>query len=243
MNRSALALTAGLVCLGLVSCGGGGSSGKSTGTTAESSTSESVPGPAASGPQAKAQAVLFQMSDFPPGWTSTPHQADTSSKDDERKLRACVGLPPKSSTSNDLNSPDFKMGDSEADSSSTVVGSEQKATEEINALGDPKAVPCLRDSLVRTMQAQMAKGPGGATIGDVTLSPTDVGQNGDRTVAFQVVVPVTVQNQTITLTLDLVLIRIGQVGITDTFIGTGQPFDRQIEQQLLTKSTQRATAA
>jgi hypothetical protein len=235
MNRSALTCAAGLLCLGLASCGGGGSSGKSTGTTAGSSTSQAA--------QAKAQAALFQMSDLPPGWTSTPHQTDTSSKDDERKLRACVGLPPKTSTSNDLNSPDFKMGDQlEADSSASVVGSEQEATQEINALAGPKAVSCLRDSLVRTIQAQTAKGSSGATVGDVTLNPLNTAQYGDRSVAFQAAVPVTVQNQTVTVTLDLVLIRIAQVGITDTFIGTGQPFDTQLEQQLLTKSTQRASS-
>jgi hypothetical protein len=44
----------------------------------------------------------------------------------------------------------------------------------------------------------------------------NVAQYGDRSVAFQVLIPVTVQNQTVNVTIDLVLIKTGQVGITDT---------------------------
>jgi hypothetical protein len=95
---------------------------------------------------------------------------------------------------------------------------------------------------VRTIQTQLAEGSSGATVGDVTLNPMNVAPYGDRSVAFQVLIPVTVQNQTVNVTIDLVLIKTGQVGITDTFIGTGQPFDSTLEQQLLTKSTQRASS-
>jgi hypothetical protein len=234
MRRSALVVTVGLAVAGLAACG---SSSRSAASRPASTTTPQ----ASLSADAKARAALVVLSDLPAGWTSTPHQSDPSSPSEDRQLKECAGVQLNSTSSQDINSPDFHSGDQfEVDSSASVATSAQAAAQELKAIKEPHFVSCLQTVLASVVRSQSGSSDG-VTVGQVTVEPLSIGVHGDDTAGFHVLIPVTVQGRSMTFFMDLALVRIGRVELSDTFIGIGQPFDTALEQQLLTKADTRLT--
>lgn len=235
-RRWALVLTAGFLTAGMAACGGSSSKGSSPSTTASGA------GSTAATDQAEARAALLVVSDFPAGWTPTPHKSNGSSSDGSTQLRQCAGEPANEADTVESHSPDFKMGDQlEVDSSTNIKASAAVAERALAGIKGPRFIPCAKAEFEKIVRDEAAGQQ--ATVGALSFTPLDIGHHGDGEAGFRIAVPLTAQGQTITLTLDLALVRSGAVERTYSFVGTGAVFDPALEQALLDKADARVAAA
>ena len=196
--------------------------------------------------KATARAIALRISDFPAGWTSTPHQ---ESKDDPgmgKQFSDCMGLPVDKliPDSESVDSPDFHTGsgaDEKEVQNSVGIGSADDVDKAFDILASDKLPQCFKEAL----DASLKKQPGleNATVGAAKVEPLSVGEFGEKTIAYRVSVTVSARGISLDVYIDFVFIKVGNVGIMLSTQSLSQPFDNDLRTQLLNAVVDRAKAA
>jgi hypothetical protein len=206
---------------------------------AGATTTRPVAGSTAAADGARAARLVFQQSDFPQGWSSTPPPAETDKdKAEQRQLETCIGL-----SHDDAHTADVK-GNSYSQSQSANVSSEAKIVKDTAvyqqdsaAASGPKLQPCIKDYI--TAQATDSTGHAPTSVETASLATK---KYGDSTVGVRATVRETVSGIPITAYLDLIFMGSKRAEVSAVFFSLSQPFDSATESSLLGKLGARLTA-
>jgi hypothetical protein len=197
--------------------------------------------------KATARTIALRLSDFPSGWTSTPHRESSSEgKNIDRQLSECLGLPADKliPDSQSADSPDFQTGkrlDEQEVQNSIGIASEADVAKAFDVLGSDKLPQCFRDAIETSLKQQ--QGLENATVGTPKIEPLSVGDFGEKTIAYRITINVEVQGIALDVYVDFVLIKVGRVGIFLSTQTLSNPFDDDLRTQLLNAVVDRAKAA
>ena len=182
-----------------------------------------------------AEKLVLQQADLP-SWPATPHVDDPREDDFGKQLAACVGAPPPdTSTSAEVDGPDFSMGDAEVSSSASFDRTLELAQQDLAALKSAELPECVKSFAVQELRAALAEQTPGASLSSVSFDPRTVAHFGDATVGFRLVATIKVQGQTIKAYQDLVFLVKGRAGVAAAFSNVGRPFDEALETLLIDK--------
>ncbi len=220
-----------LVSVVAASCGNSNNAVQSTTTsTTTQSTGQNV-----EADKAAAQAASLKLSDFPAGWTSQPPSSSSSSQDITAQLAKCLGVnqadltkPPAS-----YDSPTFSESGSN-NSASSNVGYRATASDEQSAfdiVSGPKVPSCLTTAVAAVVNEAIQHPsnpsdtlPAGAQVGTTTVSPMSFPQFGDKSIAYQVKVPISYSGLSIDAYVDVIYSIKGRAGVSMEFEGVTDPF-------------------
>lgn len=246
-------LSAGLLgivlVLGVVACG---SSSKSSGSAATTTTTvKSSQNIAAD--QAAAETASLKLSDFPAGWTSSPSSSDSGGNDNQVKAQVakCLGVPETSLSEApvSVDSPDFS--DSNNDTVSSTVNYRATAAEQdtsFNLFSGPNLPNCLGiafsaaiDEEIKHPSSPASTLPAGVTLGQPTVSPMSFPQFGDKSVAYQVDIPIKYSGLNIDALVDFIFAVKGRAAANMSFESTGTAFPTDQEQHYTALVVNRLT--
>jgi hypothetical protein len=251
------AVVVAIVGLLLAACGGGGSSASSASPSSATSSDQRTAEQRAAD-QKTAEAVIFKLSDFPPGWESQPQ--DSSSTPSELKTAAtkfgqCLHVDPalvtnvSDSSKTKADSDTFTDShDLQVDSKATVEPSPEAAMQGLTAFQQPDARGCLKDFFDATLSYVLAHPksgqqlPKGVTIGNIEVGQVNLPGIHGEAVAYRLTIPVTA-GISIKLFIDFVLAVNGRTGMTLTYQNIGDPFPQDMEVQLSNTVIDRAPAS
>jgi hypothetical protein len=212
------------------SCGGGGNEAQGPETvtvvTTQGATTEAgATEPSLSEDQAEALAASMnlRLTDFPAGWRATPSE----------ESEGCAGIQKLTERYDVLahvDSKDFAKGDNtEASSSAGLFNDEATARDALNYLESAAQSEELRDCLNDFFREQAE---GDVTFGDVSVGQLSFPRLGDRSSAWEIVVPVKTQGLSVTAYIDFVYIveenALARVAFSDVL----SPFDEQLRENL-----------
>jgi hypothetical protein len=218
-----------VVLLFVAGCGGGSEESASTEVKTETvtgatPTAATTTGITDSQAKAAAESMLLRLKDFPTGW-----RADAPG--DEEGCAGIEKLRDRYIVLAKAESDDFARGDStEAASSAGIFGDEAQARDALNYLEgsvqSERFRDCLNDSLRKDARL-------GVTFGDVRVGQASFPALGDRSSAWEIVVPFETQGISESAYIDAVFIRrgtaLGIVFFSDVF----SPFDEQMREHLV----------
>jgi hypothetical protein len=226
-----------LVGLTLAACGGSGGSATDTGTgtpTAATTTAGTTTGATKDEAQQLANSMLLRLSDFPAGWRATP------SEDQE----GCSGIDKLTERYDVLakaDSKDFATGDTtEASSSAGFFHDEAMAREALNYLEAAIQSKSLRDCLSDALRKDAEEG---VTFGDIQVGQVSFPKLGDRSSAWEIVIPAKSQGFSFTAYIDgIYVIRSSALSVV-LFSDVLEPFDVQERERLARLVDERMDAA
>jgi hypothetical protein len=187
--------------------------------------------------KAAAEAASLKLADFPAGWTSQPSSSSTATNNDEKMkadLYKCLGVTEASMTHSpaSYDSPDF--ADSDDHTASSTVGYRATSADQQKAfepLSDPKFSGCLSSTFAALMDEAIKHPtdtkdtiPEGVTLGKTTVSPMSFPQFGDKSVAYQVEIPISYKGLDFNEFLGAVFAIKGRADVSMTFESSGDPF-------------------
>jgi hypothetical protein len=237
MTWPRLVVAAVAIMVGAAGCGSASKSPTTQGAgTTTGLTTTSGPAQDIAADKAAADAASLKLTDFPPGWTSTPSSSGPDVPNVDTELTKCLGVSradfPKSSPAKS-ESPDFS--DSNNNTVSSAVGYQPEASRVQRALAlfsDPKAPACLTTAVASIIDYSIhhpAKPsdtlPSGVTVGSATVAQMSFPAYGDKDAAYRVTVPVSIKSLTISFYLDLIVVGKGRADVEMFFQGIGTPFD------------------
>ena len=219
------------------SCGSNGStsSNHSAQSTTTSSTAQST-GQNVGADKAAAQAASLTLSDFPAGWTSKPPSNNSNpSQDISAQLAKCLGVSQAelSKAPARYDSPDFSDSRSNDTASNTVSYRATAADNQSSfaVVSSPKVPGCLTTAVGAVIDQAIAHPtnpsdtlPAGASIGTATVSQMSFPQFGDKSVAYQLKVPISYQSLSIDAYVDVIYAMKGRAGVSMFFEGVDTPF-------------------
>jgi hypothetical protein len=226
----------------VVGCGGGETSpsdqGSNTGRSDHGSNASVYVRDIQPGAQQRADAMMLQLADLPAEWTSSA--SDPSDEQTNENFLRCIGVDFTDLTEiGDADSKDFKQGDASQVSSN---GSIFKTDAEAKTAGDryaaaltgPKAADCFEGQL----HNQLEKDPdtaGKVKIGDIELGELNVTPpSGIRKYrAVRVRIAIEVQNISIDLFADDVVMQQGDAVVEVTTTAHYAPLDSTLRDQLV----------
>ena len=217
--------TAVVAALALGACGGGGGGGTKKAEPASDKTA--------------AEKITLKPADFPSGWTSTPHQASPDSDANNARFAQCIGRPdPKTLQTADVNSPDFKQGQTtQASSEVTFVRTEADAKDDLAALQTGKGPDCIKQLLQAAIGPEL---PAGATTADVRVEQLQFPTLKDGTAAFRLSFTIGTAGLNVPVYADVIFFRAGRAEIALASFNAGTPFDSKLEEALAKKMADRA---
>jgi hypothetical protein len=235
-------LAAALVVL-LPACGGGGDDAAQPPAPPASSTSTAGPAtdtapaaPRLSTSEATriANAMLLRLSDFPTGWRAGPA--------DEEEGCAGVGkLSDRYDVLAKAKSKDFASGNAtSASSSAGVVADSETARAALNYLEASIQSDAFRDCLNDYLGEQNDED---VTFGKVEIAQVSFPVLGDRSSAWEVVVPVEARGLSVTAYVDVVYIRARSALSVIVFSDVFSPFDTEMRERLARAVAKRMDAA
>jgi hypothetical protein len=208
----------------LAACSSGGSnSGKAASPAAD---------------RAAAAKINLKQTDFPKGWTSSPHQVSPQEAATLQQLTQCVGIAdqPGHTTATD-RSPDFSAGQATtANSLVTFAKTDADASADLAAFQSGKVPDCLKQTVIALAQQQLP----GAKPGDLAVRQLQFPRLKDGTAAYQASFTVPVAGTNLTVYADFIYFRAGRAEPTLLTINAGSPFDSKLEQDLAKKMASRA---
>ena len=213
-------------------CGGGSTNSAQSTTT---STSAQSTGQNVEADNAAAKEASLTLSDFPAGWTSKPPSNSSPSQDLAALLAKCLGVSQADLTKPPAfyESPDFSESSSNITASSTVgyraSASDQSSSFAIfsgSNLPDclSKAVGEALDDAIKHPTNPSDTLPAGAQVGTTTVSPMSFPQFGDKSIAYQVKVPVSYSGLNIDVYEDIIFSIKGRADAAMSFEGVTDPF-------------------
>jgi hypothetical protein len=199
-----------------------------------------------------AEELNLTLRDFPAGWEAMPPDGDED--DDERvwsDLADCMGVEaaefdqdnPKS------ESPSFSNADDEEVTSEVAfTATRDDAIHSIEMMQRDEMPGCyakeiealLRDNLLNPSEGQEV--PDDLEMGKPTVNPMSFAQLGDDSLAYRVTLPLSASGIDADLYVDIVVVRVGRVGVTMTFQSVFTPFDPGQAEELLRAVVDRIPA-
>jgi hypothetical protein len=229
MRRSALAALVIVLALAVCACGGNKKPG-----TAGMDTSAAD--------RAKAQQLVLNASDMPPGWTGVPPSPDPEGDVQSKALAACAGaVDPSVATSAEVEGQSFSKDTADVSSDVTIVKTTQHAQTDLAAITGPAFESCAEDAASDLLKAQFERS--GATLESFSFDPISTERYGDATNAFRLATTVATGDQRATLYVDLIFILKGRAEVTVSFTNVGKPFDEALKRSLLAKMGAKLAAA
>lgn len=238
-----------LSLLGLAACGSSPQSGGNPPTTVNNTptTAQSAPPTAASttttanssqnleADKAAAQMASLKLSDFPTNWTSQSRSNSATPQTVDSQFADCVGVSPTSlaDAPASYSSPSFQSPTNldKAASSTHYWATTNEAKQSFDVWSNSKFPECMAKASDRFLEHQIKHPsspddtlPEGTTIGKTTISPLSMPQFGDRTIAYQAKITVTVAGHSETLYEDDIVTLKGRALAETIFNGTGSPF-------------------
>ncbi len=218
-------------------CAGGDDTGttSATGITApkkKGTASQRAIDPAA---QAHAESLLLTLSDFPDGWRGSPSEDDD---EDDDKHRRCIGTDYSAFTiTGEADSDQFSMGESTtAESEATVFKSESDAQGSLQEFADgmrgPTAEDCFGRIIKKALRGEDYK-LGEVDIGELSFSAPE---GVDEARAWQLVIPLeptSDQGINVTVYIDVLHVREGDVLASVTTQDVLSPFDADLRRKLV----------
>lgn len=213
----------------LVACGGEDSTetdpggGSSTdGDRAESSASDAEA-------SRLADAALLRLSDFPQGWRAEPSEDDD---DDE-----CGDVANEFDVQAKSESDDFSEGEfPTAASAAASFRSEAEAEDAFSALTERSLAECYAELLQSLIE------DGGATS-ETSFGELNVGNLGNQSAATQFAVEAEAEGTTVSLYVDLIVVRVSSVASIYLFVDVFSPFDTADEEEIVGSAVARAAKA
>jgi len=256
MRRIGLSLAALIAASVLSACGGSSSGGddtSSSGNTQPAST-------AAAGDFDKtaatstANAARLTLDDLPEGWTAEP--SDASDADDDAvngQLASCLGVdasffaksgPDKVVVrSDDFSSPnDGATGNV---SESVNVETADRMASDFAVINSPKLAGCLETVYGAFLKQKFAEDPQtkDAKVGNVTATRSDIPSYGDESTGIEIRVPFSIGTTNAEVDLDMIFIRVGNLGAQLLFENTFKPFDTATAASITGKAAAKLSQA
>jgi hypothetical protein len=215
------------------SCGGGGGSNSAQSTTTTSTTAPST-GQNIEADKAAAQAASLTLSDFPAGWTSQPSSSTNPDQGISAQLAKCLGVSEAALSKPPAHYDAPNFSDTNNNTASNTVGYRATAADEQSAfaiVSGPKVPGCMTTAVGAVINQAIAHPtnpsntlPAGAAVGTATVSQMSFPQFGDKSVAYQVKVPVTYQSLSFAAYVDIIYVLKGRAGVSMYFEGVDNPF-------------------
>jgi hypothetical protein len=201
-----------------------------------------------------AKAALLTLDDLPDGWTAEP--SDASDADDEAvnsQLADCLGVdadffagsgPDKVEVkSDDFSSPND--GASGGVSQSVNVETTERMTNDFSVINSPKLTGCLETVYGAFLKQEFAEDPQtkGAEVGDVTATRSNIPTYGDESTGIAIKVPFSIGTTDAEVDLDMIFVRVGNVGAQLVFENTFKPFDTETAAGITSKAAAKLSQA
>jgi hypothetical protein len=215
---------AALVC----GCGGSGSNGQDETTTVTAPTDTTAPTAETTAlPKDEAEEIaksmLLRLSDLPTGWRAQPHE----------ESEGCAGIDKLTERYDVLakaDSKDFARGDTtEASSSAGLFSDERTAHEALNYLEASVQSKKFRECVDDLLREQADED---ITFGDVQVGQVSFPTLGDRSSAWEVVIPAKTQGFSFTAYADAVYMTTSRALAVVLFSDVGTPFDEAMRERL-----------
>jgi len=210
-----------------------------TGCTSTSSPPPApVPPPAlhSDADQRVAEQALPTLADLGDGYATSPFTPSADSRVEDATLSSCLGRPPtvEHETARTF-SPQFTAGDDRIVLAGiTFVDTLETARADLAALDDePRAAPCLRDSLARQLDAA------GGRADDVTVTRIRPAPGGDDVVAYRLVV----QSGPLPVVVDLISALVGRAEVSISFQDPAHPVPADLQDRVVRACLDRLAAA
>lgn len=172
--------------------------------------------------------VPLQPGDLPSSWTAKAHDTSDDADSDAtgKQLKSCIGA--KDTTGDrtkHVYSKDYSQGDSSITSDAELYKSSSDVDSDVKLFASPKAQPCLEKLFQQKVATTL---PAGAKLGTpkLTVTPGNNGGPSNVVATMSIVVPVTVQGQTITIYDTSYSIRGDKIEASIDFTGIGKPIDQ-----------------
>lgn len=226
--------------IALAGCSGGSSSPSagSSSTSSSSSSTSSTSSQALAADKALGEAANLKLSDFPAGWTSSPSTSNSANNSIDQQVAICLHTPIQILENNANNprradSPDFSdTNGSQASSSVTYDADSAQVAHQFSLLQRPELPMCLEKAIATVIGDEILHPnntsgtlPQGAKVGSPTVRQMSFPSLGDRSIAYRVTVPITLNTLTIDGYIDFIAIQKGRVAVGLSLVGTGTPFD------------------
>lgn len=194
--------------------------------------------------QAVVDGALLELSDFPSGWSqrTAEDEEDPREEDGQREIAKCIGVDFERLYGEDVNadSPTFvSPGDEEVSSSAVIEETEEDARFVVETLATDKALTCVAEQLQDYME-ERTRGED-AEIGTVAVDRMSFTQLGDRTDAYRITVPISMEGLETDAYFDIATVLVGRAGATVQAFSVITPFDTAQLEELTTVVVDRLT--
>ena len=197
------------------------------------------------GSLSQARSALLRLSDLPPGWTTSPASNSNNTMGDAQIAR-CLGVPTSFISYNppQVNSPEFDQRSTglSVNDSIAIFPNAKILTAQYRLFASAKTVTCFsRVFNSPALKSELARqiGPG-ATVGHMVVSRAPRPPGRDRGAAVQLVIPVTANGTSLTITMQEVIIVSGLRTVTLNLVSAlGLPFPASLTTHLEAVSAQR----
>jgi hypothetical protein len=185
-----------------------------------------------------AAAINLTAADVP-GFTGTPHQVSAADRRNSDRLARCAGGTPPSTALADVYSPDFSKGNGTllVDSDVTVMPSTSDVARDVASLRSGRAESCFR----RLIGQELAQQLGSVKVSGLRVDRISSPAPGtDAAFGFRITLTITRAGKSTPLFSDLRGFAVGNVEVSLTTFGTGQPFPESDALRLFSLLVQRA---
>ena len=235
-RRTAGPLIASVALLSIAGAACGSSGGNNSAQSSTTSTTTGSTGQNVEADKAAAQAASLKLSDFPAGWTSQPATYNNNpSQGLTAQLAKCLGVSQAALTKAPARyeSPDFSEPSSN-NSVSSDVGYRATAHDQQTAfaiVSGSKVPGCLATAVAAVIDDAIKHPtkpsdtlPAGAKVGTTKVSQMSFPQVGDKSIAYQIDVPVSYGGLSLHAYLDEIFVIKGRASTAMTFQGSSEPF-------------------
>jgi hypothetical protein len=184
-----------------------------------------------------AKSAVLIAADVPSGFTGTPHTDSNDLPASAKKafancMHTDVTLFDDTPGAQKADSPDFKKGDDEIDSSVEIDPKKKDIDTGYEQMAQSQTPACLGQLFDSAIRSTAGSQPG-VTYGTVKVTRASVTGIGDRGFTFTGTIPITAQSQSLTFYFDVLLVQRDRAGITVSTFQTSGPFDHDTELRLV----------
>jgi hypothetical protein len=184
-----------------------------------------------------AKSAVLASADVPTGFTGTPHtDSDDLPAAAKKAFADCmhvdVTLFDETPGAQKADSPDFKKGDSEIDSSVEIDPKKKDLDSGYQQMAQSQTPACLGQLFDSAFKSSAGSQPG-VTFGKVNVTRASVTGIGDRGFSFSGTIPVSAASQSLIFYFDVFLVQRARAGITISTFQTNAPFDHDTELRLV----------
>jgi hypothetical protein len=184
-----------------------------------------------------AKSAVLTSADVPSGFTGTPHtDSDDLPASSKKAFADCMHVDATffddTPGAQKADSPDFKKGDDEIDSSVEIDPKKKDIDKGYEQMALSRTPACLGQLFDSAFKSSAGSQPG-VTFGTVKVTRASVPGIGDRGFSFSGTIPVTAATQSLTFYFDVFLVQRDRAGITVSSFQTNAPLDRDTELRLV----------